>query len=101
MGERDLDVDEIGRITSRDACGVGIGSDPTEWTQGYDDLMGSMRADAASGVNVGLDDVKAFSEGSVGWAAAHGYKSADRRPRPDRRRDGRAARHRPRTQPIG
>jgi hypothetical protein len=25
------------------------------------------------GVRVGLDDVKGFREGSVGWAAGHGY----------------------------
>jgi SnoaL-like domain len=74
------DLDEIGRRTSRDACVVGIGSDPTEWTEGYDELMGLMRdstPDAGLGVTAGLDDVKAFREGSVGWAAGHGYFEID------------------------
>jgi hypothetical protein len=74
------DLDEIGRLTSRDASVVGIGSDPTEWTEGYDDLMRLMREstpDAGLGVTVGLDDVKAFREGSVGWAAGHGYFEMD------------------------
>jgi ketosteroid isomerase-like protein len=74
------DIDEIGRLTSRDACVVGIGSDPAEWTEGYDDLMRLMRdatPDGELGVTVGLDDVKAFREGSVGWAAGHGHFEMD------------------------
>jgi hypothetical protein len=74
------DLDEIGRLTSRDACVVGIGSDPTEWSEGYDDLMRLMREatpDAPLGVTVGLNDVKAFREGSVGWAAGRGYFEMD------------------------
>jgi hypothetical protein len=74
------DLDEIGRRTSRDPCVVGIGSDPTEWSEGYDDLMRLMRdstPDAGLGGTVGLDDVKAFREGSVGWAAGHGYFEID------------------------
>jgi SnoaL-like domain len=74
------DLDEIGRRTSRDPCVVGIGSDPSEWTESYDELMGTMRdstPDAALGVTVGFDDVKGFREGSVGWAAGHGYFEVD------------------------
>jgi hypothetical protein len=74
------DLDEIGRRTSRGPCVVGIGSDPTEWSEGYDDLMRLMRdstPDAGLGATVGLDDVKAFREGSVGWAAGHGYFEMD------------------------
>ena len=70
------DVDAIGWRTSRDACVVGIGSDPTEWSEGYDDLMRLWRdstPDGELGVSVGLEDVKAFREGTVGWAAGHGY----------------------------
>jgi hypothetical protein len=66
----------IGRRTSRDPCVVGIGSDPAEWAEGYDNLMrlwGESAPDAELAVKVGLDDVKGFREGSVGWAAAHGY----------------------------
>lgn len=74
------DLDEIGRRTSRDPCVIGIGSDPSEWTESYDDLVRLMRdstPDAGLGITVGLDDVKAFREGSVGWAAGHGYFEMD------------------------
>lgn len=69
------DIEGIARRTSRDPCVVGIGSDPAEWAEGYDDLMriwGESTPDAELGVKVELDDVKAFREGSVGWAAGHG-----------------------------
>jgi ketosteroid isomerase-like protein len=74
------DLEGIGRRTSRDACVVGIGSDPTEWTEGYDDLMrlwAEATPDADLGVAIGLDDVKGFREGSVGWAAGHGFFEMD------------------------
>ncbi|MFZ0972493.1 MAG: nuclear transport factor 2 family protein [Solirubrobacteraceae bacterium] len=70
------DLDEIGRRTSRDPCAVAIGSDPGEWTEGYDEIMQLMRdstPDAEVGITAGLDDVKAFAEGTVGWASGHGY----------------------------
>ena len=70
------DPEGVGRRTSRDRCVVGIGSDPAEWAEGYDNLMrlwGEATPDAELGVRVGLDDVKGFREGSVGWAAGHGY----------------------------
>lgn len=74
------DVDAIGRRTSQDACVVMIGSDPGEWAEGYDDAMrlwAQSTPDGGPGVKVGLDDVKAFREGSVGWAAGHGYFEVD------------------------
>jgi ketosteroid isomerase-like protein len=70
------DLEEIGRHTSRDACVLSIGSDPAEWAEGYDEIMRLFRdstPEGELGVRVGLDDVKAFREGSVGWAAGHGY----------------------------
>ena len=70
------DVEWIGRRTSRDPCVLGIGSDPAEWAEGYDNLMpvwGESTPDAEFGVKVGLDEVRGFREGSVGWAAGHGY----------------------------
>jgi ketosteroid isomerase-like protein len=70
----------IERHTSRDACVLSIGSDPNEWAEGYEEIMRLFRdstPDAELAVTVGLDDVKAFSEGSVGWAAGHGYFEAD------------------------
>ena len=70
------DVDELGRHTSRDACVISIGSDASEWAEGYDEIMRLFRdstPEGELGVRVGLDDIKAFVEGSVGWAAGHGY----------------------------
>jgi len=76
------DVDEIGRRTSRDACVLSIGSDASEWAEGYDEIMRLFRESTPEGelgVRVGLDDVKGFREGSVGWAAGHGYFEMDGR----------------------
>ncbi len=70
------DVDEIGRRTSRDACVLSIGSDASEWAEGYDEIMRLFRESTPEGelgVRVGLEDVTGFREGSVGWAAGHGY----------------------------
>jgi ketosteroid isomerase-like protein len=70
------DVDEIGRRTSRDGCALSIGSDASEWAEGHDEIMRLFRESTPEGelgVTAGLDDVKAFSEGSVGWAAGRGY----------------------------
>lgn len=76
------DIEEIGRLTSHDACVLSIGSDAKEWAEGHDEIMrlfGESSPDGALGVTVGLDDVKAFREGSVGWAAGHGYFEIDGR----------------------
>ncbi len=76
------DVDEIGRRTSRDAGVLSIGSDASEWAEGYDEIMRLFRESTPEGelrVRVGLDDVKGFREGSVGWAAGHGYFEMDGR----------------------
>jgi hypothetical protein len=70
------DLDEIGRRTSRDPCVLAIGSDASEWAEGYDEIMRLFRGSTPEGelgVRVGLDDVRGFREGSVGWAAGHGY----------------------------
>ena len=70
------DIDEIGLRTSRDDCVLSIGSDPGEWAEGYEEIMRLFRdstPEGELGVTVGLDDVNAFREGGVGWAAGHGY----------------------------
>ena len=70
------DVDAIGRRTSQAPFVVGIGSDASEWSEGYDNLMSVWREatpDAELGVRVGVESVKAFREGTVGWAAGQGY----------------------------
>lgn len=70
------DVETIGRQTSREAGVTGIGSDASEWAEGYDDIMriwSESTPDAELGVKIGLDEVKGYREGSVGWAAGRGY----------------------------
>jgi ketosteroid isomerase-like protein len=70
------DLEAIGRQTSREAGVVGIGSDASEWAEGYDDIMriwSESTPDADLGVKIGLDELKGYREGSVGWAAARGY----------------------------
>jgi SnoaL-like protein len=70
------DIEAIERRTSRDECVVGIGSDPSEWGEGVHELLRLVRdsmPDATLQVHSGLDDVRAFREGSVGWAAGRGW----------------------------
>jgi ketosteroid isomerase-like protein len=74
------DLDELGRRTSRDACVLAIGSDACEWAEGYDDIMqlfSESSPEGDLGVRVGLDNVTAFREGTVGWAAGHAYFEMD------------------------
>lgn len=70
------DIEAIARRTSREPGVVGIGSDPNEWAEGYDEIMAiwsESMPDADLGVRIGLDEVKGYREGSVGWATARGY----------------------------
>ncbi len=43
------DVDGIGRRTSRDACALSIGSDASEWAEGYDEIMRLFRESTPEG----------------------------------------------------
>ena len=82
------DIDEIARRTSRDVCVLSIGSDASEWAEGYEQIMRlfvESTPEGELGVRVALDDVKAFREGSVGWAAGHGYFEMEARRVPVRR----------------
>lgn len=66
------DLDDIGRRTSRDPSVVAIGTDAHEWAEGFDEIMRLFRAstpEGGSGVSVAVDDIAAFREGGVGWAA--------------------------------
>jgi ketosteroid isomerase-like protein len=70
------DIAAIERRTSRDDGVVTIGSDPNEWGQGYDEIMRLWREsmpDGAMEVRSGVDDVAAYREQSVGWAAARAW----------------------------
>ena len=68
------DLDGVGRRTSRDPSVVAIGTDATEWSEGFDEIMRLFRAstpEGGSSVTVAVDDMAAFREGGVGWAAGH------------------------------
>ena len=70
------DMDAIARTTSRDPGTLSIGSDPGEWAEGYDAIIQVFRDSTPEGplqVRVGLEDVRAYRESSVGWAAGRGY----------------------------
>ena len=70
------DIEWVERHQSHDDCVVGIGSDPSEWATGFDETLRLWREsmpDATLQVHAGLDDVEAFREGDVGWAAGRGW----------------------------
>jgi ketosteroid isomerase-like protein len=70
------DVETIERRTSREDYAVAIGSDASEWAQGYDDILRLWRESTPEGamqVHSALDDVVAYQEGSVGWGAGRGW----------------------------
>ena len=52
-----------------------ISTDPMEWTEGYEDFVASRRAIAESGDEDAsfslVGDLRAFSEGTIGWVASH------------------------------
>jgi hypothetical protein len=70
------DIEAIARRTSRDDCVVGIGSDPSEWSEGFEEVLRLVREstpDATLQVHASMGDVRAFHEGSVGWAAGRAW----------------------------
>jgi hypothetical protein len=74
------EIAAIERRTSREDCVVGIGSDPAEWGEGHEENMRLWRESMPEGpqkVHSALDDVTAYREGSVGWAAGRGYFEVD------------------------
>lgn len=74
------DLDQIARQLSRDPSVVSIGTDASEWVEGHDNIMRAFRESAPPsefGFSVGLDDVKAFTEGDIGWAISRGHFEAD------------------------
>lgn len=48
----------------------------SEWVEGYEQYMQLFRESTPNselGVTAGLDNVRAYQEGDVGWAAGRGY----------------------------
>ena len=73
------DLDQLDRTLSRDPSVLSIGTDASEWAEGHDNIMRLFREAAPGelGFSVGLDDVKAFREGDIGWAISRGHFEAD------------------------
>ncbi len=45
-----------------------IGNDPNEWFDDRDSLVAFMNAGSSSKMDINVQNLKAFSEGSVGWS---------------------------------
>jgi len=73
------DLDQFGRQLSQDPSVLSIGTDANEWAEGHENIMRSFRESTPGelGFSVGIDDVRAFREGDVGWAISRGYFEAD------------------------
>lgn len=79
MGRGDLDA--IDHQLSRDPSVLSVGTDASEWAEGHDNIMREFRESAPGelGFSLGLDQVKAFREGNIGWAICRGHFEADGR----------------------
>ncbi len=70
------DVGFVERTTSREVGTLDIATDPDEWAEGYEaviQLERDMMREGPQQVDVRLEEVTAFREGSVGWGAGRGY----------------------------
>ena len=66
------DADVAERLTSRLAGLVFIGTDPDEWLEDIPSVRRLLQAQAGAGITVVPGDVRAYREGSIGWAADRG-----------------------------
>lgn len=58
------------RLFSYQEVLLAIGTDPTEWWEGFESIIRAYRATASmGGLEIKVDDLQAYSEGTVGWAA--------------------------------
>jgi ketosteroid isomerase-like protein len=44
-----------------------LGSEPNDRYEGYEAIIGFYKTEGASGLEIRIDDLKAFSEGAFGW----------------------------------
>ncbi|HKP53332.1 MAG TPA: nuclear transport factor 2 family protein [Chloroflexia bacterium] len=66
------DVEAMDQLFSREDGVLLIGTDPNEWWPGYDKIMEIWRVQfeaVGGGFPVTSTDLRAYSEGSMGWAA--------------------------------
>lgn len=69
----DGDGDRIAEHTSALDGLVFIGTDPDEWFEDLADVRAMLEAQAGAGVKVRGGEVRAYEEGTVGWAADQGH----------------------------
>jgi hypothetical protein len=46
-----------------------IGTDPNEWLEDYESVISLYKTAADAGLEIQVSDLRAYSEGTVGWAA--------------------------------
>lgn len=68
-GDRDT---LLAKLSSHDGL-VFIGTDPDEWYEDHMAIAAMLGAQADAGIRVEAGDVRAYSEGSVGWTADRGH----------------------------
>ena len=73
------DVDEIGRHTSRDPCVLSIGSDASEWAEGYDEIMRLFRESTPEGLALTSWETPHFDRGEVRSCASRLVSTAEPR----------------------
>ena len=71
------DVELLSHLYSQSAGVRLVGTDPREWFQGHDELMGIAAAqlsevESNTGLRIEIAEIEAYEEGPVGWAAARG-----------------------------
>ncbi len=66
------DADLVEQLTSRQAGLVFIGTDPDEWFDDIGSVRQLLQAQAGAGITVVPGDIRAYREGSIGWAADRG-----------------------------
>jgi hypothetical protein len=69
-GKFDLGVqaDSIKELYSLEEGVTIIGNDPNEWFEDRDSIEAFMNAGSSSKVDIDVQNLKAYSEGSVGWS---------------------------------
>lgn len=69
----DGDGDAMAQLATSRPGLVFIGTDPGEWFEDLGQVRALLEAQAGAGVKVHHGDIKAYEEGTVGWAADQGH----------------------------
>jgi ketosteroid isomerase-like protein len=74
------DIDHIDRTTSREPGVVAIGSDPGEYSRERDQIIELMRQstpEVGMHIHAGIDEIRGYEDGDVGWADGTGSFTRD------------------------